>query len=126
MPHLTLAAVLALVFAVPLISADGGTCKINIESPLPGARVSRSGTVEGTVVVPLGRFLWGFAHLVGDSEIWPQGGGSRVLQDGNRYTLRVRYGEAPDIGETFEVIPAVVSADQNAQLQSEEGLWDDN
>ncbi len=115
-----LSAVLAFasVCVVPLFGTDTGVCKINIESPLPGATVSRGGTIEGTAVVPPRKFLWGFAHLVGDSEVWPQGGGARVLQNGGRYILRVRYGEAPDIGESFEVILAVVSADQNAQLQS--------
>jgi hypothetical protein len=97
--------------------AESGACKISIDSPATGATVGRSGTVEGTAVVPLGKYLWGFGHLVGDSEVWPQGGGPRILTDG-RFMLRARYGEASDIGENFEVVFVIVSADQNAQLLS--------
>jgi hypothetical protein len=97
-------------------AADQRSCDIAIDTPLPGTTVGRGGIAEGSAAIPSGKFLWAYARLRGETEVFPQGGSARVLEGGGRWAVHVYWGERQDVGLDFELLLQVIDANENANL----------
>lgn len=82
-------------------------CAVEILAPQSGDFVSSEGSVEGTVRLPAGAYLWVLVHRRDVDGWWPQGTG-RVSADGNRWRVPVSYGGPQDAGCDFEIAALIV------------------
>ena|SRR5260370_862853 len=108
---------LALLIAFGLTAqAAERSCRIAINTPAVGAAVGRAGMADGTAEMPEGSFLWAYARIRGETEVWPQGGGPRALEEGGAWSVHTYYGVQADVGANFELILQVVGPNDNAKL----------
>lgn len=111
-----LVACVALTSAVGVVKAQ--KCDIVITAPRQGDRVGATGVVEGkSTKLPSDGHLWVLAHWKGLNSWWPQGEGPATIDSDGHWEVSVYYGEARDIGSTFEVAAVVVGDQDNAQLK---------
>jgi hypothetical protein len=87
---------------------------VNIQEPGTEAAVGATGVVTGTASVPRGGNLWVLARRVDMPGWWPQGGGPVQVKDG-AWQTGIRYGEAVDVGSTFEIAALIVGSATHAE-----------
>lgn len=100
-----------------LAAAKAQQCEISITAPDKGAKVGATGTVEGKAKVPPKGHLWVLSHRRGLADWWPQGGAEAVVADDGSWEVTVYYGQARDVGSSFEVAAVVVGDTDNGQLK---------
>ena len=110
--------VLAVLVGPTAPEAEAAECTVEITAPKPGDQVGQRGKVRGTATIPPGTHLWVLAHMKDlVVEWWPQGGRPAVLDSDGSWVIFAGYGEAPDVGEAFEVAAVVVDDNTNRRLQ---------
>ena len=84
-----------------------GGVPLKILAPRSREPVAADGTVEGSVVLPRGSYLWVLVRRKDFDGWWPQGAGA-VSVNRNQWRVPVTYGGPEDAGYEFEIAALVV------------------
>ena len=99
-----------------IAQAPSPGCSVEISAPAANTQVGSTVQVTGSASVPSGTRLWVFAHRKDLGVVWPQGGGSANIGNG-QWKVLVFIGLPRDIGSEFEIMARVVDDKENQELE---------
>jgi hypothetical protein len=109
----------AIVLALAVGAAAQDKPKVNISVPEQekGTQVGCTLAVEGTAALPGGQHLWVFVHRADFEGVWwPQNEG-KIDPTTLKWSVRVTFGGAQDIGENFDIAVAPVTDSEHTKLR---------
>lgn len=98
------------------------TCRVEVATPQAGNKVAIKTQITGSAIVPAGMHLWVFVRKSGQSNWWPQAGGSTEVPSSGSWVSDGTFGDeadkAKDSGAMFQIAAVIVDNTADAALIS--------